>query len=248
MKLGFLTDGNPADVTFASETGYQCLEIALFGDSPLFDDPTPFQSAIANSGIELAAVSIFGQDYFSPEHGLNCQERLRKVIHLADTLGSPVVVFGSGASCPSVGAALELLAPEIHQAEAAGVIPAFYNCSWENTVDRPSAWAQLPEGFRVKFDPSHPMQGRRDWKAELLATGDRLVHAHAKDVLEVGGQFIADPNPGLGDIRWESFFGILNHLAYEGAVCVEPHSAIYTGSRRHEFLKLSYGYLSRFLR
>ena len=247
MQLGFLTDGNPKDVAFAVETGFHCLEIALFGDSPLFDDPTPFQSALEESEITLAAVSIFGQDYFDPQTSPARQERLRKVIHLADTLGSPVVVFGTGASCPSVDAALELLAPAIHQAEAAGILPAFYNCSWENTIDRPSAWDHLPDGIHVKFDPSHPVQAGRDWKSELLAAGNRLVHTHAKDVLEVGGKFIADPNPGLGDIRWESFFGILNHLQFEGAVCVEPHSPIYTGNRRYEFLRLSHHYLSRLM-
>jgi sugar phosphate isomerase/epimerase len=127
---------------------------------------------------------------------------------------------------------------------------AFYNCHWENFIDRPSAWEialpQLP-GVGIKFDPSHPIQMGRDWKVELLAAGPNLKHAHAKDVLNVGGKFIADPNPGLGDIRWESFFGILNHIAYDGAVCIEPHSAIYTGEKRHDFLRLSHKYLRQFM-
>jgi sugar phosphate isomerase/epimerase len=120
---------------------------------------------------------------------------------------------------------------------------------WENIIDRPAAWEralrELP-GVGIKFDPSHPIQGGRDWKAELLAAGPHLMHAHAKDVLQVGGKFVADPNPGLGDIRWEEFFGILYHVSFDGAVCIEPHSALYAGPRRCDFLKLSGQYLRRF--
>jgi sugar phosphate isomerase/epimerase len=140
--------------------------------------------------------------------------------------------------------------PFIQEAQSKGLKFAFYNCHWENVVDRPSAWErvlpQFPE-VGVKFDPSHPIQGGRDWKAELLAAGPYLMHTHAKDVLRVGGKFVADPNPGLGDIRWEEFFGLLYHLDYDAAVCIEPHSALYTGERRYEFLAFSGRYLRQFI-
>ncbi len=253
MKLGFLTDGRIDDVAFAAQEGFDCLELALFGDTPLFDDCRAFQQALSAHNVALPAVSLFGQNYFEGDG--NTLERLRRVTALAAALAAPLVVFGTGT--PPAGpeeqqlaAALERLRPGIADAQAQGVGVAFYNCHWENVIDRPAAWdrvlPQLP-GVGVKFDPSHPAQAGRDWKAELLAAGPHLRHAHAKDVLQVGGRFIADPNPGLGDIRWEEFFGILYHVEYDGAVCIEPHSAIYTGERRHAFLKLSGDYLRRFI-
>jgi sugar phosphate isomerase/epimerase len=256
MQLGFLTDGNVADVAFAAAEGFDCLELALFGDTPLFDDHAAFQQALVNSSIALAAVSLFGQNYFDADQAIAAgnRDRLHCVFNLAADLGTPIVVFGTGtppgnSHRAKARAGAEGLLPLVEEAQGRGLTVAFYNCHWENWIDRPDTWEvalpQLP-GVGIKFDPSHPIQARRDWKAELLAAGPHLKHVHAKDVLEVGGEFVADPNPGLGDIRWESFFGILNHVGYDGAVCIEPHSALYTGPRRHEFLRLSGRYLRQF--
>lgn len=256
MQLGFLTDGRVEDVAFATRHGFDCVELALFGDTALFDHHRTFKWSLREHGIGLAAVSLFGQSYFHAD-GAERQklvDRLRRVADLAAALGAPVLVAGSGtpagASEAEQGkAAIEGMRPVIQEAQAKGLKFAIYNCHWENVIDRPAAWeralAELP-GVGIKFDPSHPIQSGRDWKAELLAAGPHLMHAHAKDVLQVGGKFVADPNPGLGDIRWEEFFGILYHAGYDGAVCIEPHSSIYTGARRYEFLKLSGQYLRRF--
>jgi sugar phosphate isomerase/epimerase len=178
-----------------------------------------------------------------------------RVTDLAAALGAPLLIAGTGTPLgdnpeAQYMAAVERLRPSIQEAQSRGLKFAFYNCHWENVIDRPAAWERaLPElpGVGIKFDPSHPIQGGRDWKSELLAAGPHLMHAHAKDVLQVGGKFVADPNPGLGDIRWEEFFGILYHAGFDGAVCIEPHSALYTGPRRYDFLKLSGHYLRRFL-
>jgi sugar phosphate isomerase/epimerase len=255
MQLGFLTDGRVEDVAFAVAEGFDCLELALFGDTPLFQDASAFANALKQHRIPVAAVSIFGQNYFDVEKGNAARERLRRVIDLTATLESPLVVFGTGTAPGSShrekamnGAAAH--APQIAEARDRGIMSAFYNCHWENWLDRPDAWeVTMPkmESVGIKFDPSHPFQAGRDWKSELVAAGPHLKHAHAKDVLEVGGKFLADPNPGLGSIRWEEFFGILYHVGYDGAVCIEPHSAIYTGPRRYEFLRLSKRYLRQFI-
>lgn len=257
MRLGFLTDGRTEDAAFAAREGFDCVELALFGDTPLFQDHGAFRRALADAGVALAAVSLFGQNYFDAE-GAKAREkrdRLRRVIDLTAELGAPVVVFGTGTPPGNSHRekalnGVEELRPVVAEAQGRGLKVAFYNCHWENWVDRPDIWeVALPRvpGVGVKFDPSHPFQAGRDWQAELLAAGPHLMHAHAKDVLRVGGKFIADPNPGLGSIRWEEFFGILYHVGYEGAVCIEPHSALYTGERRHDFLRLSGRYLRQFL-
>ncbi|GAB4465549.1 MAG: sugar phosphate isomerase/epimerase [Armatimonadaceae bacterium] len=255
MKLGFLTDGRTEDVEFAADAGFDCLELALFGDTPLFQDHHDFAAALPNCGLSVAAVSLFGQNYFDPERGSGNVDRLRRTFDLAAALHAPVVVFGTGtppgrSHHERAVNALEKVVPLAQEAQQGGLRVALYNCHWENWIDRPEAWhVALPHlpGVGIKFDPSHPVQDRRDWKAELLEAGPHLMHAHAKDVLEVGGKFIADPNPGLGDIRWENFFGILYHVGYEGAVCIEPHSARYTGEDRHAFLRLSAHYLRQFM-
>jgi sugar phosphate isomerase/epimerase len=257
MQLGFLTSGVVPDIKFAARAGFECLELCLFGDTPLFEDHHDFKQALADYGVNLAAVSLFGQNYFHPSGAQRAQieERLKRVTELAVALGSPILVTGSGtppmgeAETQMQSVAAQLRDP-IQSAQRQGLKFAFYNCQWENVVDRPSAWErampQMPD-VGIKFDPSHPIQGERDWKIELLAAGPHLMHVHAKDVLKVGGMYLPDPNPGLGEMRWEEFFGILYHVGYDAAVCIEPHSDLYTGDRRYQFLKLGGGYLRRFL-
>ena len=128
MQLGFLTDGDPRDAAFATRHGYTCLELALFGDTPLFDDASAFARSLNDHGIALAAVSLFGQNYFDPETGVARLTRLRRTVALAAQLGAPHIVFGSG-SAPSVDAAVERLGPIAAEAQAAGVAPAFRHFS-----------------------------------------------------------------------------------------------------------------------
>jgi sugar phosphate isomerase/epimerase len=66
-------------------------------------------------------------------------------------------------------------------------------------------------------------------------------------VLWVGNKRVPDPNPGLGQIAWGPFFGILYDAGYGGAVCIEPHSSIYGGENRYRFLVLSGRYLRQFM-
>jgi sugar phosphate isomerase/epimerase len=260
MKLGFLTGGSVEDILFASDEGFDCVELALFGDTPLLTDSLGLRSALQKKKITLSAVSLFGQNYFDKKQGKTCKKRLENVIALTAKLECPLLVIGTGTPSGDtlverIQNAVTELKPLILSAQKKGITVAFYNCSWENCIDRPEAWEiALPllsnigiSGVGIKFDPSHPIQAGRDWKAELLAAGPHLKHTHAKDTLQVAGKFVSDPNPGLGDMRWEEFFGLLYHLGYDGSVCIEPHSALYTGPRRHEFLRRSGNYLRPFV-
>ena len=124
MQLGFLTDGKIEDVAFAATQGFDCLELALFGDTPLFDDKAAFQEALSDYGIALPAVSIFGQNYFSEESGdaTALAERLKRVTELALALSAPILVVGTGtppgADLPArVRAAADGLRPVIENAQ-----------------------------------------------------------------------------------------------------------------------------------
>ena len=245
MTLGFLTDGCLADVAFAAQEGFECLEIELHGDTPLFLDASELRANLLEKKIAVAAVSLFGQDYFGPDSAASLT-RLSKAVALGAALGAGAIVFGSGSHAPDPLAAAERLASAIGAAHEAGMGAAFYNGHGENIVDRPSAWYEvLPavKGLGIQFDPAQPAALGRDWRAELLAAGPHLVHVHARDVLSVAGKVLAEPNPGLGDIDWSAFFGILHHVGYVGPVCIAPRGELYTGARRYDFLRLSAQFL-----
>ncbi|HUS57788.1 MAG TPA: sugar phosphate isomerase/epimerase [Planctomycetota bacterium] len=258
MQLGFITSGTVDDVKFARKFGFDCLEVALFGDTPLFNDCKDFRKACDAEGIPVSAVSLFGQNYTSPDAAVrkDTAKRLQKMADLAAKLAAPVVITGSGSGNQDMSLqrkwnySIEVLKPLIEKIQAKKLGFAFYNCHWENEVNTPAAWEYvLPKlpGTGIKFDPSHPAYDNRDWTPDLLAAGPNILHAHAKDVLRVNGKLIPDPNPGLGEINWSVFFGLLYNAGYNKAVCIEPHSAVYTGDRRYAALELSGRFLRQFI-
>lgn len=231
----------------------------MFQDTPLFANSRDFKKACDAEGVPIAAVSLFGQDYTSTDEAVrkDTAARLLKTGELAAALGAPIAISGSG-SGPSPHAPLkdkwdrsiEVLRPLIAKIHALGLKFAFYNCHWANEVNTPPAWEYvLPKlpGTAIKFDPSHPVYDNRDWMPDLQAAGPNIVHAHAKDVLRVNGKLIPDPNPGLGQINWGAFFGLLYEAKYDAAVCIEPHGPIYSGERRHPALVMSGRYLRQFM-
>lgn len=257
MKLGFLTAGTVEDVVFAAKQGFQCVELALFGDTPLYQDSKEFARALDSEGIQLAAVSLFGQNYRDPDEAQRRKflDTWSKAVDLGERLGAPIFITGSGldpdrAPGDQYDEVVDALGDRIADVQARGMAFAFYNCPWVNVVTGPEAWnavlPQLPK-VGIKFDPSHPVHEGRDWAVELVAGTEHLLHAHAKDVLYVGGQMMPDPNPGLGQIAWGQMFALLYNGNYDGAVCIEPHSGLYTGEKRHAFLILSKRYLSQFM-
>ncbi|MBI4531690.1 MAG: sugar phosphate isomerase/epimerase [Candidatus Latescibacteria bacterium] len=257
MKLGFLTGGTVEDVRFAARHGFDCLELALFGPTPLFEDHREFKNAMSSEGVELAAVSLFGKNYRDPDEKQRRahMDLWEKAADLAAALQTGIFVTGAGRA-PTVpdeeqwDAVVEELGPRIEGVQRRGLQFGFYNCHWENVVTHPAAWEYLlPKlpGVGVKFDPSHPIYDGRDWMPDLIAAGPHVIHTHAKDVLWVGNKRVPDPNPGLGQIAWGPFFGILYDAGYGGAVCIEPHSSIYGGENRYRFLVLSGRYLRQFM-
>lgn len=257
MKLGFLTGGTVEDVRFAARHGFGCIELALFGETPLYADHREFKDALRAEGVELAAVSLFGKNYRDPD-AKQRQAHLdlwERAADLAAALGTGVFIAGTGRS-PNVpdeaqwDSVVEDAGPRIEGVQRRGLKFAFYNCHWENMIDRPAAWERvLPKlpGVGIKFDPSHPVYDGRDWMSELLTAGPHLLHIHAKDVLRINGKHIPDPNPGFGEIAWGPFFAILYEAGYDGAVCIEPHSRLYGGENRDRFLVLSGRYLRQFM-
>jgi len=258
MQLGFITLGDTEDVFFARKYDFDCLEVALFTDQPFKGDPAQFKRACNGEGVPVAAVSLFGQEFISPDAMVRgkAADRLKEAADLAAMLGAPVVVTGSGSAGEGMSRraawdrSLEVMEPLVKQVQSRGLTFAFYNCHWANEVNTPDAWdyvlPKLP-GAGVKFDPSHPVYEGRDWMPDCLAAGPHMVHAHAKDVLRVGETRIPDPNPGLGQINWGAFFGLLYEAGYDAAVCIEPHSAVYTGERRYPGLVMSGRYLRQFM-
>jgi sugar phosphate isomerase/epimerase len=171
---------------------------------------------------------------------------------------------------------LEVWRPLVKHAEERNVRIGIENCpmlftadEWpggKNLATSPALWrrmfADIPSpNFGLNFDPSHMIWQQMDYLAPLMEFRDRLVHVHAKDaridraaldahgVLSYPKLWHTPKLPGLGDVRWGAFLGVLADSGYDGDVAVEVEDRAFEGSleKRREALIISRRYLLQYL-
>ena len=171
---------------------------------------------------------------------------------------------------------LEVWPPLVGYAAQRGVKIGIENCpmlftkdEWpggKNLATSPAIWrrmfAAIPDAhFGLNYDPSHLIWQGMDEIAPIEEFAGRLHHAHAKDARlhrarlnEVG--ILAAPLdyhtpklPGLGDVRWGTFFAALTEAGYTGPLCVEVEDRAYEGSLedRKRALRQCARYLRQFM-
>ena len=147
--------------------------------------------------------------------------------------------------------------PIVQLAEDRGIRIGIENCpmlftadEWpggKNLATTPEIWTRMfsdipSENFGLNYDPSHMIWQHMDYLSPMRNFRDKLFHIHAKDVRldqdrlnQVG--IMAHPNkyhtpklPGMGDVKWGSFFSTLTDCGYRGPVCVEVEDRAYEGS------------------
>jgi sugar phosphate isomerase/epimerase len=171
---------------------------------------------------------------------------------------------------------LEVWRPLVQHAEDRNVRIGIENCpmlftadEWpggKNLATTPAIWrrmfADIPSShFGLNFDPSHLIWQQMDYLAPLMEFRDRIVHVHAKDarleraaldshgVLSYPKLWHTPKLPGLGDVRWGAFLGVLADAGYDGHVAVEVEDRAFEGSleKRRDSLIISRRYLLQYL-
>lgn len=123
----------------------------------------------------------------------------------------------------------------------------FTNDEWpggKNLAFSPALWERMFEiipskNFGLNYDPSHMIWQHMDEVKPIFEFKDRLHHIHLKDVKLYKDQLdrvgiMATPLeyhspkiPGLGDVRWGSFFSALTTVGYDGPCCIEVEDRAY---------------------
>ncbi|MFB3905342.1 MAG: sugar phosphate isomerase/epimerase family protein [Acidobacteriota bacterium] len=171
---------------------------------------------------------------------------------------------------------LSVWKPMIKCAEDHGVRIAIEHCpmlftndEWpggKNLMTSPVIWRRMFEAipsksFGLNFDPSHFIWQQMDYIKPLWEFGERIFHVHAKDarldrnrleevgILATPLQFHTPKLPGLGDVNWGRFLGVLRDTGYDGPVCIEVEDRAYEGSlsKRKTSLRQSRDYLKQFI-
>ncbi len=171
---------------------------------------------------------------------------------------------------------METWKPLVDLAEQLGIRLGIENCpmlfsrdEWpggKNLAVSPAIWrrmfAEIPSpNWGLNYDPSHLVWQQIDCIRPLWEFGDRLVHVHAKDVrldrdrlddvgiLALPTEYHTPKLPGLGEIDWGRFCGVLADVGYRGPMCVEVEDRAFEGSleRRQSGLCQSLRYLRNFV-
>ena len=152
---------------------------------------------------------------------------------------------------------IKTFAPLVARTAGRGVRLAIENCpmsfaadEWpggKNLAYSPAIWRRMFEDlpdphFGLNYDPSHLIWMRLDPYAPIVEFGDRIHHAHAKDVrldraalqeygpLEDPERYHTPKLPGFGEVDWGRFAGLLYEIGYRGPVCVEVEDRAFEGS------------------
>jgi len=220
-------------------------------------------SMLGAAGIEISGLGYYPNNLHpDAEHRKAVNDHLRKVIGAASKLGVPVVNTFVGRdkdrSHPENMEEFRKVWPDIvAEAESLGVKVAIENCpmifsldEWPGGVNlaySPAIWRELfdvipSDSFGLNFDPSHLVWQMIDYERAIYEFGDRIFHAHAKDlevrrdglydhgVMSVGMGWQVPRLPGLGEVRWDRFFAALYAVGYDGPVVVEHEDRRFEGS------------------
>jgi sugar phosphate isomerase/epimerase len=219
--------------------------------------------ALGERGLIISALAYYPNPLDADEAAAQAaRDHLRKVIVAAERLGVEVVgTFAGRDRRLGIEENLERFAavwPELVRfAGDRGRKIAIENCpmifsadEWpggNNLAFAPGIWRQMfqivPDpNFGLNFDPSHLVWQFIDIPRAITDFGDRILHAHAKDVevrrdglyewgvMSAGVGWQVPRLCGLGEVDWGRFFGALYATGYDHVVSVEHEDRTFEGS------------------
>jgi sugar phosphate isomerase/epimerase len=225
-------------------------------------DPDDVQAIMSRHGLVISSLAYYPNNLHPDDaHREEVNGHLRKVIDAAQRLGVGIVgTFVGNDKDRSLPENLErfreIWPPLVDYAGERGVSIAIENCpmifsydEWpggNNLAYAPAIWdemfAAIPgDNFGLNLDPSHLVWLMIDYERAVYDYGDRILHAHAKD-LEVrreglyrhgtfsGGIGWQVPRlPGLGEVRWDRFLAALYAVGYDHVVSIEHEDRRFEG-------------------
>lgn len=161
----------------------------------------------------------------------------------------------------------QVFPPIVRHAEEQGVLLGIENCpmlfkdTWPqglNIARSPAMWRRMFEtiqsdSFGLNYDPSHLRMQLMDPITPIREFAPKIFHTHAKDMrveqhlLDDVGSLVPPMErstakvPGLGDIDWGRWIGVLSDVGYDGPVCIEVEDEAFTESlaARQRSLRIS---------
>ena len=257
MKLGMISPSHDAaGIQRIKALGLDYAEFDVNADDISYLNRAEIRKALSETGVKLGAVGRWGRDRITADGSICAKEQKDEfdLIDMCAELGCPVYITGcnyvDGLSYyQNVSAAIAYFQSLIDYA-AGRVKLCVYNCSWNNYVNKPHEWDIINDHLKalgIKFDPSHTVNGGRDYLSEAALYGANFDHVHLKGTLNIDGRHIDDPPAGMDMINWGALLSILRKYNYQGMLSIEPHSATWQGELGGQGLKYTIDYFKKLL-
>ncbi|MBQ6906052.1 MAG: sugar phosphate isomerase/epimerase [Clostridia bacterium] len=260
MNLGIITGHDPAGIKYVRDLGLGYAEFDVNGDDISYltdaDKSDAVLEAMKKYDVKLGAVGRWGRFRINNDGTISEKERQDEydLIDLCRKLGCPVYICGvnyvDGLSYyENITAAINYIQSLIEYA-GEDVKVCTYNCHWHSYVDTPKAWELIHghlKSLGIKFDPSHTINGGRDYIREMVDWGDRFYHVHLKGTINVDGIHVDDPPAGMDMINWGMFLSLLRAKKYDGMLSIEPHSATWQGELGAKGVEFTVKYFKKML-
>lgn len=257
MKLGMISPSHDAaGIQRIKALGLDYAEFDVNADDISYLNRAEIRKALSETGVKLGAVGRWGRDRITADGSICAKEQKDEfdLIDMCAELGCPMYITGcnyvDGLSYyQNVSAAIAYFQSLIDYA-AGRVKLCVYNCSWNNYVNKPHEWDIINDHLKalgIKFDPSHTVNGGRDYLSEAALYGANFDHVHLKGTLNIDGRHIDDPPAGMDMINWGALLSILRKYNYQGMLSIEPHSATWQGELGEQGLKYTIDYFKKLL-
>ncbi len=257
MKLGMISPSHDAaGIQRIKALGLDYAEFDVNADDISYLNRAEIRKALSETGVKLGAVGRWGRDRITADGSICAKEQKDEfdLIDMCAELSCPVYITGCNyvdrlSYYQNVSAAIAYFQSLIDYA-AGRVKLCVYNCSWNNYVNKPHEWDIINDHLKalgIKFDPSHTVNGGRDYLSEAALYGANFDHVHLKGTLNIDGRHIDDPPAGMDMINWGALLSILRKYNYQGMLSIEPHSATWQGELGEQGLKYTIDYFKKLL-
>lgn len=276
MRLGFYANYTKDTAQFAYETGFTSLELSAWPGSSLDAVNTKpaqikaIQKDLASKDIEISALGYY-PNYLdrNEKEAKESQQYFLKVLDLAERMDIGVVstFAGRNQSKPveeNIKPFREVFSRFCDMAEKKKIKIAIENCPMvdvktmegTNIAFSPEVWDAMFDAVRSKslgleIDPSHMVWLGIDYVKAVHDYGDRIYHAHAKDMeivkssldrVGIYGQAFGKPEgfghgwwrartPGWGQVNWPAFITALIEVGYKGNIDIEHEDDVFAAAQ-----------------
>ena len=239
-----------AGVKRVASLGLKWIEFDINADDISYFDTAAIKRALEENGVKTGAIGRWGRPRINSDGSINEKEQKDEfaLIDVCRKLDCPVYIAGvnyvDGLSLyDNYTAAIKYLG-SLKTYCGNDVRLITYNCSWHNYIDNPQAWdiVNAHLGIGIKFDPSHTINGGRDYIDEAFRYGDRVGHIHLKGTINIAGVHFDDPPAGIDSVNWGLLLSIFQKHGYNGMLSIEPHSAVWQGELGERGLKYTVNY------